>query len=179
MSMIMTIDEVIAKMQQGEPKIAMQMLDAAQEKGRKDPMAGIFIAPLSIVPALVDDQYYQLSGARVLGISAGQPFVTPHYHLVGDEPYYFLDGIGEMNIGRLSESGDAVLWQTPKTILPGETFVIRPGDVHSFRNLGEEPANFVFACPESHLVTNGRDHPSGDRYLVSNLKYPRPPHYPQ
>ncbi len=113
----------------------------------------------------------------MLGLSAGQPYVTPHYHRVGDEPYYFVWGIGEMNIGRLSESGDAVIWRDPVMVKTGDEFVIHPGDVHSFRNLGEEPADFLFACPDSHLQNHGPEHLSGDRYLVNELKNAVPPHY--
>ena len=75
-----------------------QALDKAQEEKKEDPAAGIFIAKFDKPPVELDGQRYFFYGARVLGRtqSGAQPFVTPHFHKKGAEPYYFNAGTGEI-----------------------------------------------------------------------------------
>lgn len=154
-------------------------LDKAQQEKEEDPSAGIFVAKLDVPAIDIGGQSYAFYGARVLGKTAAgnQPFVTPHRHLFGDEPYLFREGTGEMNFGQMSESGDAVVWRKPVVVNVGDEFLIREGAVHSFRNLGDEPVDFFFSCPESHLQDHSETNPKGDRYIVKDLKNGVPPHF--
>jgi oxalate decarboxylase/phosphoglucose isomerase-like protein (cupin superfamily) len=137
------------------------LLDAKQEV---DPNAGIIIVPLTdIVPKVGSKwQIYRFYAARVLPYTA----VNPHYHLVGIEPYRFLSGHGVMNIGTI-ENGE-VIWSAnaTATVKPKKFFLVNEGRVHSFRNTGAEPVDFLFACPDSHL----KDAPEGDRYFTKDMK---------
>jgi mannose-6-phosphate isomerase-like protein (cupin superfamily) len=147
-----------------------------------DPKAGIVIAPLEEVPGVENEgQTYQFYAARVLPPSEDNPkcYVIPHYHLHGQEPYRFLAGTdGEMNTGRVVDG--KVEWNSPKTVQPGDEVVIQEGEVHSFRNNGSEPYDFIFACPITHLIDNDpQSKPDGDRYIVKDLPNGIPPHYPQ
>ena len=47
--------------------------------------------------------------------------------------------------------------------------MLREGQVHSLRNIGQEPLDFTFACPDNHLIDNSPEKPEGDRYLTKNL----------
>lgn len=128
----------------------------------------------------IGGQSYEFYGARVLGRTrdGGQPYVTPHLHLRGVEPYLFQVGSGEMNFGRVSAEGDAVVWHDPVVVQPGSKFLIDEGDVHSFRNVGDQPVDFVFSCPKSHLIDNSAQAPEGDRYIVRHLRNGIPEHFP-
>ena len=133
-----TIKTVQAIMRRINAQTVHDALDAEQAKKQAvDPTAGIFIAPLvKIPPVLIYGQAYHFHGARVLGKYAGQPYVSPHLHLFGGEPYLFLDGRGEMNIGYLVDEVTAVMWKHPVEVSAGDQWVIDGGEVHSFRNLG-------------------------------------------
>lgn len=144
-----------------------------KEKQAADPKVGIVIAPFSEMPKVAGDygQEYAFYAARVYPPRPGeQNFVTPHLHKKGSEPYRFLNGKdGEMNIGTVE--GEKVKWGEPKTVQQGDEVVIQQDQVHSFRNNGKEPYDFVFACPDSHLKDfDSSTMPDGDRHIVKNLE---------
>jgi mannose-6-phosphate isomerase-like protein (cupin superfamily) len=132
-----------------------------------DPVVGIAITKMKTVPVEFEGQSYDIYAARVLpGRDSRQPCVTPHLHKVGCEPYYFLDGHGEMHFGDLSPDGKTCNWRAPiKTDIAGKV-LIGENEVHSLRNTGECPAHFLFACPQAHLIDHSPEHPEGDRYLI-------------
>ncbi|MBI4121147.1 MAG: hypothetical protein HY457_02745 [Parcubacteria group bacterium] len=165
-------------------------LNAAEAAKKMDPAAGIFVAKLDQPPVIVGGQAYSIYGARVLCRTATgtQPFVTPHLHALGVEPYVFKDGVGEMNFGHVLTTTTefrgivvattkSVIWDTPVMVRRGEEFLIEAGQVHSFRNLGTTPADFLFACPDSHLVDHDDEHPQGDRYIVRGFQNGTPSHF--
>lgn len=39
-------------------------------------------------------------------------------------------------------------------VYDGALVIVRKGEVHSFRNTGDKPVLFLFACPADHLTTN-------------------------
>lgn len=146
-----------------------------------DPKAGIVILPLEEIPPVDHEgQSYNFYGARVMPASPDNPnYVNPHVHQEGLEPYRFVAGSGgEMNKGRIEDG--SVVWDEPKTVAPGETEIINPGEVHSFRNTAETPFDFAFACPDSHLVDHTQQQPEGDRQFTANLGLENalPPQYP-
>jgi len=154
---------------------AKQALDA---KG-VDPKVGIVIAEYpEIQPIDFEGQKYEFFSARVLPKKedGSQPFVTPHAHHKGVEPYLFY-GRGEMNFGTVSADGKEALWRTPQQVIDTSKVVIQEGEVHSFRNTGDRPVDFSFSCPRSHLTDFSTEHPEGDRYIVKDLKNGIPPHY--
>ena len=173
------MQELFATMSGISSAILTMALVQAQREKEKDPSAGIFVAKLDVPAIDVGGQSYAFYGARVLGKTAAgnQPFVTPHRHLNGHEPYSFREGTGEMNFGRVSGAGDSVIWNKPVVVNVGDEFLIREGYVHSFRNLGDEPVDFFFSCPESHLQDHSETNPKGDRYMVKDLKNGVPPHF--
>lgn len=142
-----------------------------------DPRAGVIIANLEGITAMRSDagQVYRFYAARVLPPDSDAPnYVNPHVHQHGEEPYHFLSGAGgEMNSGRISSG--RVRWSPATRVGPGDTVVIREGEVHSFRNNGTEPADFVFACPDSHLIDKSEDQPEGDRQFTEGLEDGIPP----
>ncbi|MBI2612644.1 hypothetical protein HYW59_02435 [Candidatus Kaiserbacteria bacterium] len=162
------------------PAMLKGALDTVQREKEKDPAAGIFVAKLNSVPPMdIGGQTYFFYGARVLGktASGSQPFVTPHLHRKGMEPYLFQLGTGEMNFGKVAESGDEVIWNAPVVVNRGDEFVIHEGEVHSFRNVGDDPVDFVFSCPETHLIDKSDAHPEGDRHIVKDLRNGIPEHF--
>lgn len=142
-----------------------------------DLAAGIIIVKLEKLPVMGElDQEYDFYAARVLPATLENPnFVNPHYHKNGMEPYRFLSSSGEMNIGSVKDN--EVVWNEPKKVSVGDEVEIEGGKVHSYRNLGNEPADFVFACPKNHLVNNDPEHSEGDRYFVKAFKNGLPPWY--
>ncbi len=161
-----------------------QALDRVQKAKESDPGAGIFITKLNRPQMEVGGQKYDFYGARVLAktMQGAQPFVTPHLHKHGTEPYYFNKGTGEMNFGRVVEASakgqkQHVAWNPPVSVTKGDEFLIEEGQVHSFRNLAEEPVDFIFACPESHLRDNSLDESTGDRYIVRDWPGGIPVHF--
>lgn len=160
----------------GDAQILWEALRRASvEKARRaldqkevDPMIGIAIAEIEAGAIAFGGQSYHLYAARVFPRRAdgGQPYVTPHFHKIGCEPYYFLDGQGEMHMGDLDPDGRTCAWRPPiKTEIRGR-LLIRENEVHSFRNTGDRPVDFLFACPKSHLIDHSAGHPEGDRHLV-------------
>ncbi len=151
------------------------LLDAKHET---DPVAGIVIVGLD-GEEYSGDLKYHFHGARVLTSSPDHPnFVNPHFHKIGEEPYNILAGQkGEMNLGRVVNG--EVQWQEPKIIQAGKLIEVQEGEVHSLRNLGEDPLDFTFACPDEHLIDNSSEYPQGDRYLTAYLPNGIPSHYPK
>lgn len=151
-----------------------------QEKHSADPKAGIAIVNLNEIPAVESDGFeFHFHGARVFTSTPETPnFVNPHYHLKGEEPYRMISGEGgEMNLGRVVDG--AVVWEDPKTVTSGEVVVVQEGQVHSLRNTGDEPFDFVFACPDNHLVDHTEENTNGDRYFTRDLPNGIPPQYPR
>ncbi|MEK7599834.1 MAG: hypothetical protein AAB462_02275 [Patescibacteria group bacterium] len=161
---------VVAALQAVNTEEAKSVLDSQHGL---DPKAGIIIAKLDELPAIESPEVgvspYELYAARVM--PSGH--VNPHRHNIGTEPYHFLSGVGEMNIGHVE--GETVTWQEPQQTTAGTTFVVEAGAVHSLRNPDPNaPLDFLFASPPEHLSDNSPENPSGDRYFVQSL----PPQYP-
>jgi oxalate decarboxylase/phosphoglucose isomerase-like protein (cupin superfamily) len=148
------------------------------EKHQADPIAGIAIVNLE-GSILTPDGEYHLHGARVFTSSTEHPnYVNPHLHKIGVEPYVVFAGDGgEMNLGWVVDG--QVVWDDPKRVKPGDTIRVKEGQVHSLRNTGDAPLDFVFACPDNHLVDHSEEKPEGDRYLTKDLPNGIPPQYPK
>lgn len=147
-------------------RVSPEEARTALDRAGCDPVVGIAIAELPGEPIGFEGQLYHVYAARVFPTrrDGGQSYVTPHLHKIGCEPYYFLDGHGEMHLGKLQ--GGTCQWRAPfKTECLGQ-LLIQENEVHSFRNTGDRPADFLFACPKSHLTDHSPEHPDGDRYLV-------------
>ena len=138
---------------------------------RVNPKVGITLAMMQSEPIKFEGQDYYFYAARVMPKTkeGRQPFVTPHFHKHGCEPYYFL-GNGEINLGYLSPDGQSCQWKTPIHVKPGDQVLIGENELHSFRNIGDEDSDFLFACPKSHLLDFSEKNPEGDRYIIKNLK---------
>ena len=176
MSNVNTIQQIVDRLANITPERASLLLD---ETMAVDSKAGIIIVKLEDMPAMEgeDGQDYRFYVARVLPAGPdGSNYVNPHVHYRGEEPYHFLIGAdGEMNSGRIF--GDEVRWSRARRVQPGDTVVIGEGEVHSFRNNGTEPADFAFACPDSHLIDADEEHPEGDRRFTKDLDHGIPPWY--
>ncbi len=155
------------------------LLDAElAAKHKIDSKAGIVIVNLDGETETPDGRYHY-HGARVLTSSPEHPnFVKPHFHTIGEEPYVVLSGSGgEMNLGRVVD--EKVVWDSdsPRNVSEGETVIVKEGQVHSLRNTGEEPLDFTFACPDSHLQDPPL--PGADRFFTAELPNGIPPQYPK
>ena len=152
------------------------LLDAAPHS--VDYQAGITIVRLediSIVNA--SGLEYSFYAARVFPQGSNQNYINPHVHYHGEEAYHFLAGSdGEMSLGRIVD-GEVESW-TKGRISPGDTILIKARDVHTIRNNGAEPVDFVFACPPSHLIDKSEDEPEGDRVFTKGLEGGVPSWYP-
>lgn len=174
------IQPIIDRMTVIEHSDVVSLLDA---QAAVDPRAGIIIAPLpgEQFPPITssEGQEYDFYVARVLPPNDENPnYVNPHVHYHGEEPYRFLTGTeGEMNAGRVVDG--EVVWSPSKKVGPGDFVEIQEGEVHSFRNNGSGPADFIFACPKSHLVDHSEENPEGDRYFTRDLVNGTPPWYPK
>lgn len=157
------------------------LLDAEfAQRHAVDSKVGIVIAHLDdeSVFSLEDGQEYKFHAARVYPPRPGeQNFVTPHLHSKGIEPYRFLTGgRAEMNIGKVRHK--EVIWDQPSEVSVGEEVIVQPGEVHSLRNKGDDPYDFVFACPDSHLKDHDKTTaPDGDRFIVKDYTNGIPPWY--
>lgn len=170
------MDQILSTLRSFSEDQIKQLLDA---KHTPDSKAGIIIVPLE-VPELKNEQrqIYKFFAARVLPKSMNpQHFVNPHYHKHGEEPYLFIYGDkGEMNTGYVKDN--EVIWNIPKIVVPGEIYSVKENEVHSFRNIGENPYDFAFACPSLHLVDYDlQAHPEGDRYFTKDLTNGMPQGY--
>ena len=58
--------------------------------------------------------------------------IGEHQHSVDNEIFYFLSGTGEYN-----DNGTVV------TVHPGDTAICNDGEVHSLKNTGSEPLEFI------------------------------------
>lgn len=139
----------------------------------RDQKAGIAIAHLqkpevmTPVPPIetVDGEYY-FHAARVFPGDGN--FVNPHWHEVGEEPYLILAGQdGEINLGRIVDG--QVVWDAPRPVQQGEVIVVEEGQVHSLRNRGDKPYDFLFACPHSHITDKTPENPQGDRQFTAKF----------
>ena len=147
-------------------------------KKQIDPAVGIVVAKFDRPPFEFEGQTYSVYAARVRAKKelGAQPYVTPHLHKRGSEPYRFLSDGGEMNFGKVES--DEIKWLPPLVVSSGQEVVIEQDEVHSFRNIGTGDADFVFACPDSHLKDyDEKERPDGDRFIVKTLKQGIPPHY--
>lgn len=146
------------------------------DKEQADRKAGIAHVKLETLGSLeTADGKYHFHAARVFSSEDGQEaYVNPHYHTVGEEPYVILKSrSGEMNTGRKVDG--EVVWDEPRTVSEGETIIVEEGQVHSLRNTGDEPLDFVFACPDSHLTDPPAE--GADRFFTAELRNGIPPHY--
>lgn len=171
------IGPVVSRLKQIPTNEVQGLLD---QKHSADPKAGIAIVNLiDVTPEKNGGQDFHFHGARVFTSTPETPnFVNPHYHLIGEEPYRMLSGEGgEMNLGRVVDG--AVVWDTPRTVAAEDVVVVEEGQVHSLRNTGDQPFDFVFACPDAHLVDNSSEKPEGDRYFTKDLPNGIPPQYPK
>jgi len=162
--------KVLKQLYRIQEEDVLPLLDA---KSEVDPLAGIILVKLEIKSVVGDlEQFYGFYAARVLPKTETNPgYVNPHYHSFGFEPYLFFSGIGEMNIGKVI--GTEVMWTKSEDVCDGDIVKIGDGEVHSFRNTAtKEPANFIFACPATHLCET-------DRYFTKDLKNGIPPWYPK
>lgn len=171
------IGPVVGRLKQISAIDVRALLD---QKHSADPLAGIAIVNLTdMAPEVSGGQEFHFHGARVFTSTPETPnFVNPHLHKVGEEPYRSISGTGgEMNLGRVING--AVVWEEPRTVSNEEVVVVEEGQVHSLRNTGTEPFDFLFACPDSHLVDNSPEKPEGDRYFTKDLPNGFPPQYPK
>lgn len=168
---------LLAHLRQISPEEAKEILD----KKTIDPAVGIVVAKFDKPPFEFEGQLYSVHAARVRAKkeSGAQPYVTPHLHKRGSEPYRFLSNErGEMNFGKVNEDEQEITWLPPLVVSKGQEVVIEQGEVHSFRNNGTGDADFVFACPDTHLIDyDEQQRPNGDRFIVKSLKNGIPPHY--
>ncbi|OFZ55137.1 MAG: hypothetical protein A3D92_08045 [Bacteroidetes bacterium RIFCSPHIGHO2_02_FULL_44_7] len=178
-------DKSFAPLEKKDEPLLTQLRQISAEEVRKildektiDPAVGIVVAKFDKPPFEFEGQIYSVYAARVRAKkkSGVQPYVTPHLHEKGSEPYKFLSNDGEMNFGKVE--GRGVKWLPPLVVSNGQEIVIKQGEVHSFRNNGIGDADFVFACPDSHLQDyDKKERPNGDRFIVKGLKGGTPPHY--
>ena len=169
-------EPLLTQLRQISPEEAKNILD----KKTIDPAVGIVVAKFDRPPFEFEGQTYSVYAARVRAkkTSGAQPYVTPHLHKKGSEPYRFLNDGGEMNFGHVTADEKEITWLPPLVVSKGQEVVIEQGEVHSFRNNGVGDADFVFACPDTHLEDyEEKKHPKGDRFIVKNLKNGIPPHY--
>lgn len=162
------IAPVVDRMRQIDPSIATLALD---ENHDKDPNAGIAIAHLEqcgIEPIDTVDGLYFFHAARVFPGEGN--FVNPHWHEHGEEPYLIIAGQdGEINLGRIVNG--VVVWDEPRSVKAGDVIIVEEWQVHSLRNKGDKPYDFLFACPHSHLADKTEQNPKGDRQF-SAIKRP-------
>lgn len=159
-----------------EAKLAKITADLNKQH-EKNPEAGIAIIDLEGIEVETEDGKYHFHAARVFESTEGNPsFVNPHKHKKGEEPYLIIAGQdGEINLGREVEEEvegvikRVVIWDGPRRVKAGEIIIVEEEQVHSLRNTSGEPMDFIFACPDSHLVDNSAMRPDGDRYLVAKL----------
>ena len=167
-------EPLLFPLRQISPEEAKAILD----KKEIDPAVGIVVAKFDKPPFEFEGQTYSVYAARVRAKkeSGAQPYVTPHLHKKGSEPYRFLSEGGEMNFGKVE--ADEIKWLPPLIVSNGQEVVIEQDEVHSFRNNGSGDADFVFACPDSHLQDyEEKERPNGDRFIVKNLRNGTPSHY--
>lgn len=165
---------LLAHLRQITPEEARKILN---EKAI-DPSVGIVLAKFDKPPFEFEGQIYSVYAARVRAKkeSGAQSYVTPHIHKKGSEPYRFLSNGGEMNFGKVE--GEEIKWLPPLVVSDGQEVIIEQDEVHSFRNNGTGDADFVFACPDSHLKDyDEKERPDGDRFIVKGLKNGIPSHY--
>lgn len=162
------IQSVVNRLRKITHRQVKSLLDA---KHKIDLSVGIIIVKLEHIESIASasGRLYEFYAARVLPpTEESSNYVNPHYHLRGEEPYRFLSGEGEMNVGFVRN--DEVIWEKPKAVSPNDEIKIQEGEVHSFRNIGKNPADFLFACPAHHLINYTETTPEGDRYFTKGLK---------
>lgn len=94
--------------------------------------------------------------------------VNAHVHRHGDEPYYIVEGEGEMSMGPVSFDGDSPVqtdWQPVARATSGSILTVPEGYAHSLENTGEQPLVILFGCLPTHLQAYDQ---GGDRYMVEN-----------
>lgn len=163
--------EVVTELSKLTKELCIMLLD---REAKIDPSAGIIIVPLDIKPSVSElEQLYYFFAGRVLPASDDVGgYVNPHVHHYGFEPYVFLAGDGEMNIGTIGDG--KVFWIRRQYFHGGDMVRIGSGEVHSLRNTGTKPLDFVFACPLSHV---GKDEGNNDRVFTLELENGIPSHY--
>lgn len=174
---------VVDRLKEFDPQMIKDALDKVHSPDQK---AGIIIAHLDdISPIETPDGSYKFHAARVLteGSPEAPNYVNPHLHEEGEEPYLIIAGSDmEINLGRVvndNEGNRSVAWDEPKLIKAGDVIIVEEGQVHSLRNTGKEPVDFIFACPQSHLTDKTEENPQGDRQFTKNLPNGIPSHYPK
>lgn len=83
--------------------------------------------------------------------------VKAHRHMEGEELYIIVSGEGLLYTGTVDENAQTD-WTEPLAVSPGDTFCIRPKQVHQLHNTGSEPLVLIFGCPDAHL--------GADRFIV-------------
>lgn len=158
------MDDLISALKKVSAFQLTPLLDERESSEPPDAKVGIYLINLDIPAIKHEGLVFHFHGARVL---PGK-YVKPHYHTKGIEPYCFIAGErGEMNLGKVEDG--KVQWESPHIVQPREVIVIKENQVHCFRNVGNQPFDFVFACPNEHLIDQDKEHPNGDRYFTVDL----------
>jgi len=160
-------------------RVSPEGLAIAFEKAHIEPAVGLAVAPLvDAKPLVFEDQTYHAFAAKIISetTSGTRPCITPHYHKKGCDFVLFLKPT-ELNLGVLTPDGKGVEWREPVIVKKGDELQIDEEQVHSWRAVEGSESDFLFYCPNEHLVDHSPEHPDGDRYIVKALQNGIPPHY--
>lgn len=159
-------------------EVPSEALESAFQKTEVDPAVGLAISKLEVDPLEFEKSIYHGSAARIISqTSSGQrPCITPHYHKVGYDFVVFLKPT-ELHLGTLTSDDKGVEWSEPTTTNPGDELRLGVGQVHTWRSVEGSDSDFLFYCPDGHLIDYTLERPEGDRYIVKDLINGIPPEY--
>ncbi len=160
-------------------RVSPEGLAEAFVQAHIEPAVGLAVAPLfDAKPLIFEDQTYHASAAKIISetTSGTRPCITPHYHKKGCDFVLFLKPT-ELNLGTLTADGKGVEWKAPAIVKEGDELQIDERQVHSWRAVEGSESDFLFYCPNEHLVDYSPERPEGDRYIVKALQNGTPPHY--
>ena len=73
---------------------------------------------------------------------------TPHHHHPYEHEIYVIEGEGEVYEG-----------ETPHPIRAGDVVLVKPDDVHQFKNVGDRPLKFLCLIPNNADNRSAADRP--------------------
>ena len=158
--------------------ITQEEFESAMGDSKMEPSVGLQVGALSKTPESFEGFEYKYAAARIIShTSEGKrPSIKPHYHKQGFDFVVFRKQT-EVTLGKLSDDKKFVIWEKPYSADEGEKLRLDPGTVHTWRAVEGGESDFVFCCPDEHLIDHSNEKPNGDRYLTTGLENAEPAHY--
>lgn len=116
-----------------------------------------------VLDAIENDPHIGVKLARLTGDKDTSVFalelepkqgIPAHYHKVGIETYFILEGQGIIYLGYINKG--QLIWKSKIEVKEGDCFSIEPNQVHQFENNSDQKLRLIGTAPLTHSTDEDR-----------------------